>query len=211
MTAIIGKKCKDGILIMADKRITYRETQEVYDNEKKIFVLNKRLLLAYAGVKNIIDIGLDELQHYAHSTNSLEDIINHSQKIFRSALNLFKQTHPTQGYATVYVLAGFNDHNETFVFYFSSDDDFQKRYPLEFFYKTFPNTETSNLRAYLTNEVDCSQHDVNYFLQKFSSAIRRINHEMVGNTTYSIFLSREEVWEIDINENGDPHFKKIVN
>ena len=80
MTAIIGKKFKDGILIMADKRITYRGTQEVYDNEKKIFVLNNRLLFAYAGVKNIIDIGLDELINYSNSTDSLEDIIHHSQK-----------------------------------------------------------------------------------------------------------------------------------
>lgn len=203
MTAIIGKKFKDGILIMADKRITYRGTQEVYDNEKKIFVLNNRLLFAYAGVKNIIDTGLDELKNYSNSTKSLEDIINHSQKIFSSSLNFFKKSYPKQGYATVYVLAGFNDHSETFVFYFSSDDNFQKKYPLEFFYKTFPNTETLTLRDYLTTEVDRSNNDVNYCIQKFSFAIRKINNDMVGNTAYSIFLSRKGVWEIDIDENGE--------
>ncbi len=35
MTAIIGKKFKDGILIIADKRITYRGTQEFTITKKK--------------------------------------------------------------------------------------------------------------------------------------------------------------------------------
>lgn len=204
MTAIIGRKFNDGILIMADKRITYRGTQEVYDNEKKIFVLNNRLLFAYAGVKNIIDMGLDQLISYSTSTDSLEDIINYSQKIFKSSLYFFEKSHPKQRYDTVYVLAGFNENSETFVFYFSSDDDFQKKYPLEFFFKSFPNTEALNLRSYLTNQVDCSNNDINYYIQKFSSAIRKISNDndMVGNTAYSIFLSKKEIWEIDISENG---------
>ena len=110
-----------------------------------------------------------------------------TQKIFSSSLNCFKKSYPKQGYDTVYVLAGFNDHCVTFVFYFSSDDDFQKKYPLEFFYKTFPNTETLNLRDYLTNEVDRSNNDVNYCIQKFSFAIRKINNDMV-NYTIDYFL-----------------------
>lgn len=203
MTAIIGKKFEDGVLIIADKRITVRGTSEFTDDVKKIIVLSPKLIFAYAGVKNIVDRCTGNLQSFTQDpANSLEEIIKQSQNLFSSALDHFKHNHPQQNYDTVYILAGFNDDDETFIFYFSSDDYFQQRKPLELFYKTFPNKEMLDLRTFLINEVDPSQKEIPYYIQKFSAAIRRINHPMVGKTTYSVYLSRDNICEMDIDEDG---------
>ena len=203
MTALVGKRFDNGILILAlDKRITARGTQEFTDDVKKIMVLNSKLILAYAGVKNIVDICVDKIQEYAKGSHPLEEIITNSQKLFCSALNHFKQCHPEQRYDTVYILAGFNDCHETFIFYFSSDDHFQSRKPLEIFYKAFPTKEMVNLRTFLINKVDYSQNEIPYYIQKFSAAIRMINHPMVGKNTYAVYLSRNDFFEVEINEYG---------
>ncbi|WP_394234761.1 hypothetical protein [Niallia oryzisoli] len=203
MTAIIGKKFEDGVLILADKRITIRGTQEFTDDVKKIMILSPKLIFAYAGVKNIVDMCVGNLQRYAQDpANSLEGIIKHTQKLFCSALDHFKKHHPRQRYDTVYILAGYTDDDETFIFYFSSDDLFQHRKPLEFFYKAYPSSEMLKLRTCLINEVDQSQKDISYYIQKFSAAIRSINHPMVGKSTYSIYLSKNEYCEMEIDENG---------
>jgi hypothetical protein len=202
MTALIGKKFDNGVLIMADKRITYRGTDKFSDDVKKIIALNKNVIFAFAGVKNIIDLCIEELKTFSLRTSSLEEIAVHSQKIFSTALMIFKKSHPKQDYATVYILSGFNGNGEPFVSYFSSDDDFQKSYPLDYFFKTFPNTEMVYLRNFLKNEVDNSRKDINYYLHKFSSAIRQINNKKVSKNTYSLVLSQKGLFEVDINEEG---------
>ncbi|MGM0875868.1 MAG: hypothetical protein ACQEWV_14010 [Bacillota bacterium] len=202
MTALIGKKFDNGVLIMADKRITYRGTEKFSDDVKKIIALNKNVILAFAGVKNIIDLCIEELKTFSLTSSSLEEIAAHSQKLFTTALMTFKKSHPKQDYATVYILAGFNENGEPFVSYFSSDNDFQKSYPLEYFYKTFPNTEMVYLRHFLKKEVDNSRTDINYYIHKFSSAIRQINNKKVSKNTFSLFLSQKGVFEVEINEEG---------
>ena len=74
---------------MADKRITYRGTLELHDDEKKIIMLNEKVVFAYAGVKNIIDVGLAKLKEFSLATNSLKEIISESQKLFSAALDQF--------------------------------------------------------------------------------------------------------------------------
>ena len=66
------------------------------------------------------------------------------------------------------------------------------------------------LGNHLKNQVDCSKKDVNYFIRKFSSAIRRMNNDKVGSTTYSIFLSKEGIFEIDSNEQGEFKVQEIM-
>ncbi|KAA9032403.1 Ntn hydrolase family protein [Niallia endozanthoxylica] len=203
MTAIIGKKFEDGVLILADKRVTIRGTQGYADDVKKIIVLSPKLILAYAGVKNIVDRCVGNLQTFAQdSANSLAEIIKQGQKLFCSALDYFKHHYPQQRYDTVYILAGFNDTDEPFIIYFSSDDNFQKQKPLELFYKTFPNKEMLNLRTFLINEVDQSRKEIPYYIQKFSAAVRMIDHPMVGKKTYSVYLSRNDYCEMEMDEYG---------
>ncbi|MFJ5760466.1 hypothetical protein ACIQAA_15320 [Neobacillus sp. NPDC093182] len=209
MTALIGKKFEDGVLILADKRITYRGTEKFSDDEKKIIVLNHKVIFAFAGVKNIIDLPLEELKTFARKTNSLEKIEAHAKKIFFDSLNVFKKLNPEQDFATVYILAGFAADGFPRVTYFSSDDDFQKGNLLEFFYKTFPNSEMESLRNFLINEVDSRKKSIKYYIRKFSLAIRRINHAKVGKNTYAIFLSRKAILKIDINEQGKFHIVSI--
>lgn len=202
MTALIGKKFENGVFIMADKRITYRGTENFSDDEKKVIALNQNVIFAFAGVKNIIDICIEELKMYSLGTNSIEEIEAQSQKLFRNSLEMFQKLYPEQDYATVYLLAGFTADGIPRVTYFSSDDAFQKSHPLDFFYKTFPNTEMIYLRNYLINEVDATRTDLNYFIIQFSSAIREINNEKVSKTAYSIFLTKNGLFEIDIDEDG---------
>lgn len=83
------QKFENSILIMADKRITYRGTLELHDDEKKIIMLNEKVVFAYAGVKNIIDVGLAKLKEFSLATNSLKEIISESQKLFSAALDQF--------------------------------------------------------------------------------------------------------------------------
>lgn len=202
MTALIGKKFGDSVLIMADKRITYRGTVKFSDNEKKIIVLNPKVIFAFAGVKNVIDLPLEELKTFARKTNSLEEIEAHAKKLFVASLNVFKKLNPEQDYATVYILAGFAADGFPCVTYFSSDDDFQNGNLLEFFYKTFPNTEMEFLRNYLIKEVNITKKSIKYYIRKFSSAIRRINNVKVSKNAYAIFLSKKGLLEIEINEQG---------
>ncbi|MCK1983769.1 MULTISPECIES: hypothetical protein [Peribacillus] len=202
MTALIGKKFENGVFIMADKRITYRGTETFSDDEKKVIALNQNVIFAFAGVKNIIDTCMEELKMFSLGTNSIEEIEAQSQKLFRNSLEAFQKLYPEQDYATVYLLAGFTADGIPRVTYFSSDDAFQKSNPLDFFYKTFPNTEMMYLRNYLINEVDATRTDLNYFIIKFSSAIRQINNEKVSKTAYSIFLTKNGLFEIDIDEDG---------
>lgn len=202
MTALIGKTFEDGVLIMADKRITYRGTANFRDDEKKIIALNQNVIFAFAGVKNVIEMPLEELKTFSLKTYSLEEIEVHAQKLFSTSLELFKNLYPEQEYVTVYVLAGFTADGMPRVTYFSSDDNFQKSNLLDFFYKTFPNTEMMYLRRFLLNEVDVSRRNINYFIRKFSSAIRQINNEKVSKNAYSIFLSKKGLFEIDIDKNG---------
>lgn len=208
MTALIGKKFDDGILILADKRITIRGTNMFTDDAKKIIVLNSKLILAYAGVKNIVDMCIDKLQELALKHSDPEKIIKQAQKLFCLALNHFIQQHPHQKYDTVYILAGFNEDDETFIYYFSSDDYFQSRKPLETFYKSFPSNEMTKLRTFLLNEVDHTMNEIPYYIQKFSAAVRLINHPMVGKNTYSIYLSKNKYLEFDIDKYG---FTPIIN
>lgn len=119
-----------------------------------------------------------------------------------ASLNVFKTLHPEQDYATVYILAGFAPNGIPRVTYFSSDDDFQTGNLLEFFYKTFPNTEMEILRNYLIKEVDSNKKNIKYYIRKFSSAIRRINNLKVGKNAYAIYLSKNGLLEIEINEHG---------
>ena len=203
MTALIGKKFKDSVLIMADKRITYRGTTRFKDDENKISVLNHNVIFAYAGVKNIIDLPLGELKMFASKTNSLEEIKAHAQGLFSASLHLFKNLNPDQDYATVYILAGFSEDGLPCVTYFSSDDDFRKGNLLEFFYKAFPTSEMENLRKFLINEVDVNKKSLKYYIRKFSTAIRQINNAKVSKNAYSIFLSKKGLLEIDINEQGE--------
>ncbi len=207
MTALIGKKFEDGVLIMADKRITYRGTANFNDDEKKIIVLNQNVIFAFAGVKNVIDIPLEELKTFALGTNSLEEISAEAQKLYSASLKSFKKLYPEQDYSTVYLLAGFDTDGMPRVTYFSSDDYFQKRNPLDFFYKTFPNSEMMNLRSFLLSKVDISRININYYIRKFSLAIRKINNAKVSQNAYSIFLSKKGLFEIDIDKNGK--FKMI--
>jgi Proteasome subunit len=202
MTALIGKKFEDSVLIMADKRITFRGTEKFSDDEKKIIVLNHKVIFAFAGVKNVIDLPLEELKTFARKTNSLEEIEAHAKKIFFDSLNLFKKLNPEQDYATVYILACFAANGIPRVTYFSSDDDFQKGNLLEFFYKTLPNTEMEFLRNFLIKEVDISKKNLKYYIRKFSSAIREINNVKVSKNAYAIFLSKKGLLEIEINEQG---------
>ncbi|WP_349729987.1 hypothetical protein [Peribacillus frigoritolerans] len=202
MTALIGKKFDNGVFIMADKRITYRGTEKYSDDEKKVIALNQKVIFAFAGVKNIIDTCMEELKIFSLGTNSIEEIEAQSQKIFRNSLVKFQKLYPEQDYATVYLLAGFTSDDIPRVTYFSSDDAFQKSNPLDFFYKTFPNTEMMYLRNYLINEVDATRTDMNYFIIKFSSAIRQINNEKVSKTAYSLFLTKDGLFEIDIDGDG---------
>jgi len=202
MTALIGKKFEDSVLIMADKRITYRGTDKFSDDEKKIIVLNQKVIFAFAGVKNVIDLPLEELKSFARKTNSLEKIEDHAKKIFFASLNLFRKLNPDQDYATVYILAGFTEDGFPRVTYFSSDDDFQNGNLLEFFYNAFPNTEMTFLRRFLINEVDVNMKKIKYYIRKFSSAIRQINNAKVSKNAYSIFLSKKGLLEIEINEQG---------
>ncbi|PEZ76293.1 hypothetical protein CN380_21065 [Bacillus sp. AFS017274] len=202
MTALIGKKFKNGVFIMADKRITYRGTENFSDDEKKVIALNQNVIFAFAGVKNIIDTCIEELKMFSLGTSSIEEIEAQSQKFFRNSLEIFKKLYPEQEYATIYILAGFTADGIPRVTYFSSDDDFQKGNPLDFFYKTFPNTEMMYLRNYLINEVDDTRTDMNYFIIKFSSAIRQINNEKVSKDTYSLFLTQNGLFEIDVDEDG---------
>jgi hypothetical protein len=202
MTALIGKKFENGVFIMADKRITCRGTENFSDDEKKVIALNQNVIFAFAGVKNIIDICIGELKMFSLGTNSIEEIEAQSQKLFRNSLEMFQKLYPEQDYATVYLLAGFTADGIPRVTYFSSDDAFQKSHPLDFFYKTFPNTEMMYLRNYLINEVDATRTDLNYFIIQFSSAIRQINNEKVSKTAYSIFLTKNGLFEIDIDEDG---------
>jgi 20S proteasome alpha/beta subunit len=200
MTALIGKKFEDSVLIVADKRITYRGTEKFSDDEKKIIVLNHKVIFAFAGVKNVIDLPLEELKIFASKKNSLEEIEAHAKKLFVASLNVFKKFNPEQDYATVYILAGFAADGFPRITYFSSDDDFQKGNLLEYFYKTFPNTEMEFLRNYLIKEVDITKKSIKYYIRKFSSAIRRINNVKVGKNAYAIFLSKKGLLEIEINE-----------
>ncbi|MCI2255626.1 hypothetical protein L2D08_14735 [Domibacillus sp. PGB-M46] len=209
MTALIGKQFENGILIMADKRITYRGTNNFSDNEKKIIALNQNVIFAFAGVKNVIDMAIEELKLFSLNANSFEEIEAQSQKLFKHSLELFKKSYPGQDYATVYILAGFTEGGMLRVTYYSSDDHFQKSSSIDFFYKTFPNTEMMYLRSYLMNEVDVSRTDINYFIRKFSSAIRQINNEKVSKNAYAIFLSKQGLFEIDINKNGSIKVKQM--
>jgi hypothetical protein len=202
MTALIGKKFDNGVFIMADKRITYRGTEKYSDDEKKVIALNQKVIFAFAGVKNIIDMCMEELKIFSLGTNTIEEIEVHSQKLFRNSLVKFQKLYPEHDCATVYLLAGFTSGDIPRVTYFSSDDAFQKSNPLDFFYKTFPNTEMMYLRNYLINEVDATRTDMNYFIIKFSSAIRQINNEKVSKTAYSLFLTKDGLFEIDVNEDG---------
>ncbi|MEH7117367.1 hypothetical protein V7128_08085 [Neobacillus vireti] len=202
MTALIGKKFEDSVLIMADKRITYRGTDKFSDDAKKIIVLNHNVIFAFAGVKNVIDLPLEELKAFASKTNSLDEIEAHAKKIFFASLKLFKELNPNQDCATVYILAGFTEDGIPRVTYFSSDDDFQKGNLLEFFYKAFPNSEMKFLRKFLINEVDVNKKNINYYIRNFSLAIRQINNEKVSKNAYSIFLSKNGLLEIQINEQG---------
>lgn len=202
MTALIGKMFEDSVLIMADKRITYRGTEKFSDDEKKIIVLNHKVIFAYAGVKNVIDLPLEKLKTFARKTNSLEKIEDYAKNLFSASLNVFKKLNPEQDYATVYILAGFAGDGLPRVTYFSSDDDFQKGNLLEFFYKTFPNAEKNFLRNFLINEVDNSKKSIKYYIRKFSLAIRQINNVKVGKNAYAIFLSKKGLLEIDINKHG---------
>ncbi|WP_336866715.1 hypothetical protein [Peribacillus frigoritolerans] len=202
MTALIGKKFDNGVFIMADRRITYRGTEKYSDDEKKVIALNQKVIFAFAGVKNIIDMCMEELKIFSLGTNSIEEIEAQSQKLFRNSLVKFQKLYPEQDYATVYLLAGFTSDDIPRVTYFSSDDAFQKSNPLDFFYKTFPNTEMMYLRNYLINEVDATRTEMNYFIIKFSSAIRQINNEKVSKTAYSLFLTKDGLFEIDVDEDG---------
>ncbi|MEH7177792.1 hypothetical protein [Neobacillus vireti] len=202
MTALIGKKFKDSVLIMADKRITYRETTRFNDDEKKIIALNHNVIFAYAGVKNIIDLPLEELKTFSNKSNSFEEIKTYAQGLFAASLQLFKKLNPDQDYATVYILAGFSADGLPRVTYFSSDNDFQKGNLLEFFYKTFPTSEMEHLREFLINEVDVNKNSLKYYIRKFSAAIRQINSGKVSKNAYSIFLSKKGLQEIDINQHG---------
>jgi hypothetical protein len=202
MTALIGKKFEDSVLIMADKRITYRGSDRFSDDEKKIIVLNHNVIFAFAGVKNVIELPLEELKTFASKTNSLEEIEAHAKKLFSASLRLFKKLYPEQDYATVFILAGFAEDGFPLVRYFSSDEDFQKGNLLEFFYKAFPNTEMKFLRRFLINEVDVNMKNIKYYIRKFSSAIRQINNAKVSKNSYSIFLSKKGLLEIEINDQG---------
>ncbi|KAF0824657.1 hypothetical protein V7200_17015 [Cytobacillus firmus] len=202
MTALIGKKFEDSVLIMADKRVSYRGTSTFRDDEKKIMVLNPNVIFAFAGVKNIIDMAIQDLSTFSGKTMSLAAIEEYSQEVFGRSLKKFKAAHPAEDYATVYLLAGFERDGMPRVMYFSSDDEFQKGHPLDFFYKTFPNTEMKYLRNYLENHVDTSKKNLKYYLKRFSSAIRQINSEKVSRNAYAIFLSKNGLFEIEIDQHG---------
>jgi Proteasome subunit len=211
MTALIGKRFKNCILVMADKRITYRGTLQYHDEEKKIIMLNKNIMITYAGVKNIIDAGIKNLQKYSQINHSVEEIISQSQKIFCTSLNEFKKSYPGQEYSTVYILSGFKNNDETFVYYFSSDDLFQKRNRLDFFYKTFPDSEMLSLETYLKTQVDLSRNDIDYFIDKFSLAIKGIKNDKISSSVYSIYLTKDEIIEIDINDHNVYTMKKLTH
>lgn len=201
MTALIGKTFDTGILLVADTRITNRGLATFKDDEKKIIVLNKRLVFAYAGVKNIIDRGLEELRKSA-TTGSTEEIMGEAKRLFSAALASFKKSYPGQSYATVIVFAGFKENDQTFACYFSSDDNFTKHSPLQVFFKTFPNKEMPLLRDFLTYQIDYSKQDIDYFVQKFTLAIRRLKNRYVSKNAYAVYLSQAEILEIKISGQG---------
>ncbi|MED3823719.1 hypothetical protein P4561_08290 [Priestia flexa] len=93
MTALIGRKFKNGVLITADKRITYVATDSFNDDTKKVIKLNEKIILAYAGKKNIVDAVIDELKDFSSNNYSLEDVSSKSKGLFSNALNLFKETY----------------------------------------------------------------------------------------------------------------------
>ncbi|MEH7502922.1 hypothetical protein V7152_13085 [Neobacillus drentensis] len=206
MTVLIGKKFKNGVLITGDKRITYEATDSFNDDTKKVIKLNEKIILAYAGKKNIVDAVIDALKEFATKNDSLEVVSSKSKELFSIALKLFKETYPNMAYSTVYILAGLNDENneEPIVNYFSSDDFFQTSIPLGLlFYKTYPEEEMEKLESILGDQVDFSQNNIEYYVEQFSSIIRNMKSAKIGNTTYSIFLSKEGLYEFESDENGE--------
>ncbi|OCA91801.1 hypothetical protein A8F95_19750 [Bacillus wudalianchiensis] len=203
MTAIVGKVLESGILIMADKRVTYRGINKFTDDEKKIIMLNKNLLFAYAGVKNIMDKCIVDLKKLASTEKSVEEIIEKARNLFSIALDEIKREHVGQSFDTIFLFGGFKNKYDPFACYFSSNDHFQKSHSLSFFYKTFPHKEMPQLRNFLIREIDYSVQDVNYFIPKFFSAITSINDDKVGSTAYAVFLSRKGAFEVDIDIKGE--------
>ncbi|MED3823720.1 hypothetical protein P4561_08295 [Priestia flexa] len=94
--------------------------------------------------------------------------------------------------------------------YFSSDDCFQTSYPLGLvFYKTYPEEEMECLESILGNLVDFSENNIEYFVKKFSSIIRNMESYKIGNTTYSIYLSKDGIYEIESDEDGEIQIAQI--
>lgn len=207
MTAIIGKKFSNGVLFTGDKKVTFLnsstpEVERSDDNLKKVIPLNNKMIIAFAGKVNIIKDGIDILKKIDISTNSTEKITQKSQEIFGASLQLFRDTYPTVKYDTVYFLAGLNDKNEPFMLGFSSDDFFNRRYLVDTPYKTFPEYEEVRLGHSLSDKVDFSKNSIEYFVKKFSEIIRDMRSDMIGKSTYSIYLTKESMFEFEVDEYG---------
>lgn len=214
MTAIIGRKFLNGVLLTGDKRITYlnsstSEAEYFEDNLKKVIQLNNKMIIAFAGKVDIIKSGIDILKKIDISTNSVQKIIQKSQETFGASLRLFRDTYPNVNYSTVYFLAGLDDKNESFMLGFSSDDFFNQRYVVDTPYKTFPEDEQVRLRHSLINKVDFSENSIEYFVEKFSEIIRAMKSDRIGKSTYSIYLTKEGMFEFEVDEYGKVNYNEF--
>jgi hypothetical protein len=216
MTVIIGRKFSNCVLLTGDTRVTYlnSSTEEVKyydDNVKKVIRLNNKMVIAFAGKMDIIKNGIDIIKKMDISTNSVESVIQKSQEVFGASLQLFRNTYPTVRYDTVYFLAGINDEEQPFMYGFSSDDFFNKRYLVDTPYKAFPEEENIRLANALTEKVDFTKNNMEYFVKKFSEIIRDMHSDMIGKSTFSIFVTKESMFEFEVDKDGKVTWREIKN
>jgi len=92
LTYIISAKCKDGVVIVSDKRI-WDDTECTYTIEDKVFKPIKNVLISCSGFKGIIDMLKDETKNRLAESQTtkekldlIEDIIDELNKRYQPRL-----------------------------------------------------------------------------------------------------------------------------
>lgn len=203
MTALIGLKFVDAVLLTADKRVSYRDGF-YRDDFKKVLVLNSKTIMGCVGTLNIYNEVIPLLIDFVNVVRSPNEIIAKAKYLFRLSSDNFKIKFPYERYAITCFIAGLDKDDKSFMVGITSDDNFEVEVPVELPFKAEPEEESRKLKEYLQNQINFTSDSLEYLVCEFSHAIRNVKNDNVGNSTFSIFLSkRHGLLGVEVDEKGN--------
>ncbi|MGO0713249.1 hypothetical protein P5408_010490 [Bacillus subtilis] len=206
MTMVIALKLNNNIIMTADKRITNSNYLGqligiASDDYKKIKIISNRYIISFAGRVEIARKAFEFIDKKINTINNYMDQNLFFKKAFNYGKKYYEENFPGEPLSVFYL--GYFDHSEPKLIGFSSDDNYSGT---EVGAIIKMNTINSDKEEWFINETtdfindEISQRPFYYQFPRnvaelFSKAIKRVDNEMIGKTTYSVVLSSKGIDE----------------